>query len=264
MMAILKQRLVTNLFGFWKGVPMRRSFALLVLSSACMFCVQAKAVTFSALTVGTTSSDFGPSTYTETFDNGQPLNKPANFTNLYSTWTSSTPTTAQIVNNSLAGQYQAPFFSPLRDATNYLSVFGHSTETITLSSGLVGQSFGLFIGSLDSYNSITFYDGNTIVGNGGNPFTGNQIATDFNLTANGGQTNTLSNRYVEFKDIGPFTSVVLGSINNSFEVDNVAINYTGSLNRSVPEASTWVMMILGFFSVGLVGYRRTGLNLRLV
>jgi fibronectin-binding autotransporter adhesin len=244
---------------------MRRSLALLVLSSACMFCVQAKAVTFTTLAVGATSSDFGPSTYTETFDNGPPLNSPvnspANFTNAYSKWTSSTSTTAQIVNGSVGGQYAAPFFSPAADTSNYLSVFGRSTETIKLSSGLVGQSFGLFIGSLDSYNSITFYDGNTIVGT---PYSGNDIATDFHLTANGGQSSTNSNRYVEFVDIGPFTSVVLGSTTNSFEVDNVALAYTGSLTQGVPEASTWIMMILGFLSVGLVGYRRTGLSLRLV
>jgi hypothetical protein len=244
---------------------MRRSLALLVLSSACMFCVQAKAVTFTALPVGTTSSNFGPSTFTETFDNSAEsyVNNPAKFTNDISTWTSSTPITAQIVSGSVTNKYAEPY-SPGVDFKNYLSVFGGSTETITLKTGLVGQSFGLFIGSLDSYNSITFYDGNTIVGNGGNPFTGNQIATDFGLTANGGQSNTNSNRYVEFLNIGPFTSVVLGSTTNSLEVDNVAINYSGSLTRSVPEASTWVMMILGFLSVGLVGYRRTGLNLRLV
>ena len=73
-----------------------------------------------------------------------------------------------------------------------------------------------------------------------------------------------ANRYVFFSSDTPFSKIVLGSSNNSFEVDNVALAYTGSLTQGVPEASTWVMMILGFLSVGLVSYRRTGLSLRLV
>jgi hypothetical protein len=83
------------------------------------------------------------------------------------------------------------------------------------------------------------------------------------------QSGFVANRYVEFGDIGPFTTVVLGSCGapgctNAFEVDNLAFATTTSLNGGVPEASTWVMMILGFLSVGLVGYRRTGVSLRLV
>ena len=72
-----------------------------------------------------------------------------------------------------------------------------------------------------------------------------------------------ANRYV-LQQRYSIHKIVLGSSNNSFEVDNVALAYTGSLTQGVPEASTWVMMILGFLSVGLVGYRRTGLSLRLV
>jgi hypothetical protein len=54
----------------------------------------------------------------------------------------------------------------------------------------------------------------------------------------------------------PFTSVVLSSPKNSFEVDNIRVAYA-SITAPVPEASTWVMMILGFLGVGIqVGYRR--------
>jgi hypothetical protein len=220
---------------------MRRFLAFVLLSSACMLCGQAKAVTF-----------------TESFDE-LPLGT-ANFANGILTWTPSTPTAAQIVVGSSAGQDAAP----VGDTSNYLSVFGgsSSTETITLNPGLVGQSFGLLIGSLDTFNSISFYDG------GSTPvasFTGSQIASMFGMAANGDPTSTASNGNVAFQNIGPFTSVVLGSTSNSFEVDDVTIDYSdGSLAPAVPEASTWVMMILGFLSVGLVGYRRTGLSLRLV
>ena len=58
-------------------------------------------------------------------------------------------------------------------------------------------------------------------------------------------------------------SFTMTSTNYSFETDNFLASQV-TLSRPVPEASTWVMMILGFLSVGLVGYRRTGVRLRLV
>ncbi len=66
-----------------------------------------------------------------------------------------------------------------------------------------------------------------------------------------------SNRYAEFLFTGSsyFTSVVLGSSGNSFEVDNLGIIATGKVS-AVPETSTWAMMILGFFGVGFAAYRR--------
>jgi hypothetical protein len=58
----------------------------------------------------------------------------------------------------------APFVGPspgARDATNYLSIGSNSTETITFASEK--NTFGLYWGSLDSYNTIKFYDGTTLV-----------------------------------------------------------------------------------------------------
>ena len=39
---------------------------------------------------------------------------------------------------------------------------------------------------------------------------------------------------------------------------------TGSITAAVPEASTWAMMILGFFGLGFLGYRRQTRALRFV
>ena len=241
---------------------MRRLLAMLAFSSACLFCVQANAVVFitdlpppgnlpGSPPVGTTA-------FLENFNGGgaaPAANHLANFSDLALNFTSNG---AKIEHGSLAGQYQAPF----KDDSNYLTIFGGTTETITLKPGIVGVEFGLYIGSLDAYNSIKFYDGS-------NPtpvasFTGADIAKATGLKDGGGTTGYNSNRYVEFANFGPFTSIVLGSKANSFEMDNLSLAYTGSLTQAVPETSTWVMMILGFFGVGLARYHRRGLKLRSV
>ena len=67
----------------------------------------------------------------------------------------------------------APFVGPLpgsQDTTNYLSIGGNGTETITFASEK--NTFGLYWGSLDSYNTIKFYDGTTLVAS----YTGEDIS----------------------------------------------------------------------------------------
>ena len=70
-------------------------------------------------------------------------------------------TAAGVVNGS-SSVTAAPFVGPLpghQDTTNYLSVGGGGTETITF--GSEQNAFGLYWGSVDSYNTIRFYDGTT-------------------------------------------------------------------------------------------------------
>jgi fibronectin-binding autotransporter adhesin len=107
-----------------------------------------------------------------------------------------------------------------QDGTNYLSVGGQAHETITFDHQ--ENSFGLYWGSVDSYNSIEFYNGDKLVASYG----GADIAP---LLANGGQGSLASNGYVEFLDLAPFTKVVLASSQNAFELDNVS---AGDLHNS--------------------------------
>ena len=67
---------------------------------------------------------------------------------------------------------------------------------------------------------------------------------------NGNQTSSDTNRYVTFSFSGgqAFNKVVFSSTQAAFEVDD--------LTASVPEPSTWAMMILGFFGIGFMAYRR--------
>jgi hypothetical protein len=178
----------------------------------------------------------------------------ANFSNSFATFTS---TGARIENGSVTNQYAAPWMYPVpghADTTNYLSVFAGTSETIALDTGLIGRTFGLYIGSLDDYNSITFLGDP----NGPVTYTGAQIAAHVGMDTTLSNTqNFAANRYVQFLFTGTdhFTSVVLGSSGNSFEVDNLGFVTTGRVS-AVPETSTWAMMILGFFGVGLAAYRR--------
>ena len=139
------------------------------------------------------------------------------------------------------------YAQPFHDTTNYLAILGGSSETITYSGDR--HSFGLYWGSIDPYNSITFYnDGVAFLS-----YTGSDLAP---LVANGGQTSDDSNRYVTFGGL-TFDQVVLSSGGNTFEVDNIA--------AGVPELSTWMMMLIGFAGLGLVarGRAKTLLTSRL-
>jgi hypothetical protein len=118
----------------------------------------------------------------------------------------------------------APFIGTLpahSDATNYLSVGAHGSETITFASEQ--NEFGLYWGSADSYNTISFYDGNNLVAS----YSGTDVAP---LLANGNQGSFASNGYVELSDLAPFDKVVLTSSSNAFEVDNISSGFVSDFH----------------------------------
>jgi VCBS repeat-containing protein len=124
-----------------------------------------------------------------------------------------------VVNGSSGGVTAAPYVGPQhggQDTANYLSVGAGGSETITFNSEK--NSFGLYWGSLDSYNSITFYDGNTIVGF----YTGDQFSP---LFPSGNTSSFSSNGYVQFAHLPLFDKVVLASGQNAFEIDNISAGY---------------------------------------
>ena len=158
---------------------------------------------------------------TETFDGvsaGLSSNNGANHGNFQSAAlgaTFSASGNAGVVNGS-SSVTAAPFVGPSpghQDTTNYLSIGGNGTETITFATAK--NAFGLYWGSLNSYNTITFYDGTTLV----NSYTGADISP---LFPNGNQGSFASNGYVEFTGLHSFNKVVLGSTSNAFEIDNIS------------------------------------------
>lgn len=149
----------------------------------------------------------------------------------------------KIVSGSLPGLYTQPFGGN----SPYLSVPNPSTGTHTAVFGLgtTANYFGLFWGSIDDYNSISFYRDNIELAS----FSGADIA---GKQANGNSVGFASNRYVNF-DFGNdvYDTVRLSSSNSAFESDNHAYKST-----FVPEPVNLVLMALGVFCLGAARRRQ--------
>ena len=129
---------------------------------------------------------------------------------------------------------------PAGDTSKYLAVT--SSETATFSSDKALTSLSVYIGSLDTYNNITF--------DGANGFTETLTGTELldSITASpssGDQFSGQTNRRFYFTFGGDAVDKVLfQSSGNSLEFDNIAVS-------AAPDPSTWALMIAG---VGLAGY----------
>ena len=160
----------------------------------------------------------------------------------------------QAVQGSVSGQYAAPYLSGGNgfnfgsqadgaDATTYLtsgSTTSNGAANVTLT--LVGPTryMGLLWGSVDAYNTLTFYtdNGTTQVGQ----FTG----TDVTALANGDQGAT-GTFYVNINLSDSFTSVVATSSSFAFEFDNVAFS---AAPLQVPEPGVAGVFLLGLLLMG--------------
>jgi VCBS repeat-containing protein len=176
------------------------------------------------LAAGVSTNSLGM--HTETFDSlsaGSASNNGFGHGSFYSEALHATFTAsgdAGVVHGSSSGVSAAPLIGPLPghvDTTNYLSIGAHGTETISFATEQ--NEFGLYWGSADSFNTISFYDGNKLVVS----YSGTDVAP---LLDNGNQGSFSSNGYVEFSDLAPFNKVVLASgSSNAFEIDNVSSGF---------------------------------------
>ena len=128
--------------------------------------------------------------------------------------------------------------APAGDTTPFFAVQGGQTATFHFAKEL--KSFSIYIGSVDSFNSLRF--------TGKNYDSGLFSASALPGGDNGNQTSGDTNRRFFF-NFGPGESVrtvTLASSTNSFELDNIAV-------AGVPEPSSWALLVAGF---GLIGFAR--------
>jgi len=129
--------------------------------------------------------------------------------------------------------------APTNDNTNFGAAEPGANAVFSAKSGFELKSLSFYLGSLDTYNTLSFFDNGTLV----QSFTGTQLAQG---VANGDQTSGDTNRRFFFTFDSPVNQVVFSSTAPAFEFDTFAAAIS-----AVPEPQTWAMMILGF---GMIGF----------
>jgi hypothetical protein len=140
--------------------------------------------------------------------------------------------------------------APAGDDTAFLSVaFPYASGTETFTNGNSYNYFGLYWGSIDDYNSLKFYNGDSLLAT----FSGLDVIQSG--TALGDQIAAGSNRYVNFTfhDM-QFDKIVFGTTNFAFESDNHAY-------ANVPEPGTMALMSAGLLGVAWIRRRRVAASL---
>ncbi len=156
------------------------------------------------------------------------------------------------------GQYAAPFISDSNGLSFGNSQVSGADETQYLTTGIgqvtlqldgYNQYFGLLWGSVDAYNTLSFYDGTTLLFN----FTG--LSVDGLADGDQGASGTL---YVNINSDTPFNKIVASSSQYAFEFDNVAlaVNPIRLPETAIPEPGTLALLGLGLLAGAATRRRR--------
>jgi hypothetical protein len=129
------------------------------------------------------------------------------------------------------------------DTTPYATAGGTATSSATFDLPNLELYFGLLWGSVDTYNTLEFYNGAVLVGT----LTG----VDVNAAANGDQ-GAAGTFYVNINSDTAFNRVSARSSQHAFEIDNISFTQT----IPSPEPITLSLFGAGLAGLGLVRRRR--------
>ncbi len=140
------------------------------------------------------------------------------------------------VQGNVTGQWATPYL----DSTTFLTIgSGDRPGTVTISFSEPIRYFGLYMGSPDVYNNISFFDSTGLIGS----FTGKDLINP----GNGDQTIA---DYLNFSTYGgTITQIVMSSTKAAFETDSHSYD-------TVPEPCTFGALGLGLAVAALVARRR--------
>ncbi len=146
-----------------------------------------------------------------------------------------------IVKGSKASNYA----TPSGDTTSYLTISNKgsgvagATGSVTMTFAKALDYFGLYWGSVDPYNYVSFFSGDKLLAS----FTGSQVST----TAKGSWTGVTDNIYTNFfaGQGESFDKVVLGSTGIAFESDNFAYRQASAAPEPVTLGGTAIGLALG-------------------
>ena len=133
---------------------------------------------------------------------------------------------------------------PPADTTSYLCVGPSRNTPVTASFSSLINYFGFYVGSVDTYNSLKFYDGNTLKFT----LTGSQIATRAGIAADGNQSVGRFINIFATTVADRFNKVEIISTSNALETDNHAFALLRDVDiptsdGNVPEPGTFLTII---------------------
>ena len=150
----------------------------------------------------------------------------------------------------ITGGNGAPFGNTQADGPNTTQYLSTGIGQVTLQLDQYHNYFGLLWGSVDDYNSLSFYDGADLLFS----YTG----LDVDQLANGSQS-AAGTLYVNIISDTAFNRVVASSTSYAFEFDNVALDNIATIPTEVspiPEPHTYTLLLAGLLLVGRMAARK--------
>lgn len=135
---------------------------------------------------------------------------------------------------------------------SFMAVSKGNTETLTIPASAKIEDLNLYIGSLDSFNQLTF----GLAGGGTETYSGITLAQLTGAQDGGSQFSGHSNGILNFTFNAPVEKIIFQSPTGySFEIASIA----AQVISGVPEPSEWLMLTLGVAMLGAAARRKRSL-----